>query len=376
MKKTIYLISISFLCVVAACKKDGATGINTITNKPADLAVKVLATPVITTVAGNGTQGFTGDGGLATAAQLYNNRRIATDAVGNFYISDVGNNRIRKVNTSGIISTIAGTGINGFSGDGGLATVASLGFIQGITVDKTGNIYVACNDRIRKISTAGIITTVVGNGGTTLPNNGDGGPAINARLSSPQDVTFDKAGNMYIADWAHHRVRKVNTAGIISTLAGNGMQNYNGDGIPAINAVVQYPTGVATDTLGNVYIASANRIRKVNSSGTISTIAGNGTYGGGGDGGPAVNARVGTIGLLVDKMANIILADYSNARIRKIAISTGIITTIAGGGTVLGDGGLPTAANLVYPTGVALRTNGDLLIADYGAKRIRRVTNP
>ena len=215
-------------------------------------------TGIITTIAGNGIAGYSGDGGLATNAELNNPYGVAVDSNGNIYIADTNNNRIRKVNsTTGIITTIAGNGTAGYSGDGGLATNAELYYPYGVAVDSNGNIYIAdtYNNRIRKVnSTTGIITTIAGNG--TAGYSGDGGPATNAQLNYPYGVAVDSSGNIYIADTDNNRIRKVNsTTGIITTIAGNGNPGYSGDGGPATNAELYDPSGVAVDSNGNIYIA-------------------------------------------------------------------------------------------------------------------------
>ena len=243
---------------------------------------------LITTVAGNGTPSYSGDGGPATTAGLNNPCGVAFDAAGNLYISDLGNARIRKVDTNGIISTVAGNGHPTYAGDGGAATNASLS-PKGVALDASGDLYITDtnNQRIRKVGTNCIISTVAGNGHPTYA--GDGGAATNASLHYPWSVALDAAGNCYIADQNSNRVRKVDTNGIISTVAGNGSASSAGDGCPATNAGIYYPAGVALDAIGNLYIADlfGSRVRKVNNSGIISTVAGGGS---GGDGGAATKA--------------------------------------------------------------------------------------
>jgi len=337
---------------------------------------KVNTSGIISTVAGNGTQGYSGDGGAATAAQINNPYGVAVDSAGNIYIADNGNKRIRKVNTSGIISTVAGNGTGGYLGDGGVATAAQLNNPYGVTVDNNGNIYIAdtSNRRIRKVNTSGIISTVAGNG--TAGYSGDGGAATAAQLNNPYGVTVDNSGNIYIADTSNRRIRKVNTSGIISTVAGNGTAGYSGDG-GAATAASLTPYGVALDSTGNIYIAdgSYHRIRKVNTSGIISTVAGNGTAGYSGDGGAATAAQLNNpTGIAVDSTGNIYITDGINRRIRKVNTS-GIISTVAGNGTAgySGDGGAATAAQLYYPTGVAVDSTGNIYIADNSSNRIRKV---
>ena len=223
-------------------------------------------TGIITTVAGTGTLGYTGDGIAATGSELSNPVAVATDRSGNFYISDQTNHRIRMVNTSGVITTIAGNGTAGYSGDGLAATNAEMHSAVGLIVDSAGNVYFVdeVSMVVRKINTSGIISTVAGNG--TMGYSGDGTAASAAQLHSPTDVTMDAAGNLFIADAGNNCVRKVNTAGIISTVAGNGSSGFSADGTLATNAVFNSMGSVAVDVAGNIYIADgANpRIRKVN----------------------------------------------------------------------------------------------------------------
>src|SRR5204863_478114 len=215
------------------------------------------ATGVITTVAGNGVLGFAGDGGAATNASLNSPASVAQDASGNLYIAEYANHRIRKVTAAtGIITTVAGNGINTFAGDGGAATSASLSHPNGVALDAGGNLYIADlgNERIRKVAAAtGIITTVAGNG--VISFAGDGGAATSASLTRPTGVALDASGNLYIADNVNHRIRKVDAAtGIITTMAGNGNPTFAGDGGAATSASVYVPTGVALDASGNLYI--------------------------------------------------------------------------------------------------------------------------
>jgi uncharacterized protein YjdB/RPA family protein len=333
---------------------------------------------IITTFAGNGTLGYSGDGGAATAAELYAPWGVAVDGSGNVYIADQLNNRIRKVDPSGFISTFAGNGTLGYSGDGGAATAAELRTPTGVAVDGSGNVYIADNgnSRIRKVDPTGVISTFAGNG--TYGYSGDGGAATAAHLYGPFVVAFDGAGNVYIADCYNSRIRKVDPSGVISTFAGNGTLGYSGDGGAATDAQLVYPFGVAVDGSGNVYIADANnsRIRKVDPTGVISTFAGNGTYGYSGDGGAATAAELSSpVGVSVDGGGNVYIADYYNNLIRKVDLS-GVISTIAGNGTLgySGDGGAATAAELNYPTGVAVDGGGNVYIADQYNYRIRKVS--
>ena len=341
---------------------------------------KVDSAGTITTVAGAGTEGFGGDGGPATAAQLYRPAGVALDGAGNLYIADFGNNRIRKVDAAGVISTVAGAGSTGesgggFGGDGGPAVAARLYLPRGVALDGAGNLYIAdlLNHRIRKVDAAGVISTVAGAGSTGESGGGfggDGGPAVAARLNFPVGVAVDGSGNLYIADTDNDRIRKVDAAGVISTVAGGG---YGGDGGPAVAAQLDWPFDVALDGAGNLYIADwlHNRIRKVDAAGVISTVAGGGSSLG--DGGPATAAQLNfPEGVAPDGAGNLYIADTYNNRIRKVD-AAGVISTVAGGGSSLGDGGPATAARLNFPVGVALDGSGNLYIADTDNNRIRKV---
>jgi uncharacterized protein (TIGR03437 family) len=338
---------------------------------------KVTPSGIISTVAGSGVWGFFGDGGPATSAALAGASGVAVDAAGNVYIADHSNCRIRKVTPSGIISTVVGNGVWGFSGDGGLAADASLTGPEAVAVDAAANIYIADwgNNVIRKVNPSGIISTVAGNG--TVGYFGDGGPATSASLNWTAGVAADAAGNIYIADKWNNRIRKVSPSGIISTLAGSGWQTFSGDGGPATCASMYLPKGVALDAGGNLYIANEGnaRVRKVSPSGTITTVAGNGIYGFSGDGGPATSAALDQPqSVAVDGAGNLYIADAWNARIRKVSPS-GTITTVAGnGGGFSGDGGPATSASLSHPSGLALDAAGNLYIADQNNARIRKVS--
>ena len=329
---------------------------------------------MITTVAGGGSGG---DGGAAVAAQLNNPYDVASDDLGNLYIADVGNSRIRKVDAAGVITTVAGDGTRGYGGDGGAAVAAQLQGPWSVAVDGAGNLYIAdtYNSRIRKVDAAGIITTVAGDG--SFGYGGDGGAAVAAQLQSPWGVAVDGAGNLYIADTGNSRIRKVDAAGVITTVAGDGTHGYGGDGGPGTLAQLNRPLDVAVDGAGNLYIVDTYnyRLRKVDAAGVITTVAGDGTYGFGGDGGPAVAAQMRALyGVAVDGAGNLYIVDTYNYRIRKVD-AAGVITTVAGDGTLGygGDGGRAVEAQLYRPFGVALDGAGNLYIADTYNNRIRRL---
>lgn len=360
---------------------------------------------IIRTVAGGGTlEGDLADGQPATDAALSQPTRVVVDGTGNYYFSE--GNRVRKVDANGIITTVAGNGERGCEGDGGPATQAQLGSPGDMAFDVAGNLYVtqensgggsACENRVRKIDTSGTITTV---GGSTLGCSGDGGPFAAAQLR-PRGIFVDPVGNLYIADGGCARVARVGTSGTITTVAGIGDSNFSGDGGPATQARINSPTDVYVDSAGNLFIADSSnqRIRMVvagadgqvtgTSDEIITTVVGSGTTARGfsGDGGPATQARLSDpTALDFDPAGNLYIADTLNNRIRKVVPGadgqiTGapdeIITTFAGGGSPvdgLGDGGPPAEARLSSPEGVAAAdpTLG-VLIADTGNDRIRQV---
>ena len=335
----------------------------------------------INTLAGNGSAGFYGDGGPALISELYYPTGVAVDLSGNIYIADNSNHRIRMINAStGNISTVAGNGTAGYSGDGGAATSATLYAPEGVAVDSSGNIYIADlgNSRIREVvASTGIITTVAGNGASGY--SGDGGIATSAEMDEPCNVTLDIYGNLYIADYANCRIRKVTRAtSDISTVAGTTC-GFSGDGGSAVSAQLYFPTDVSVDSSGNLYIVDSQngRIRKVTAStGNISTVAGNGTAGYSGDGGAATSAALySPFAVVIDSSGDLFISDSYNFRVREVNASSGIINTIAGNGTggYAGDGGVATSAELDYPFGLALDTSGNVYIADVYNQRIRVV---
>jgi sugar lactone lactonase YvrE len=338
----------------------------------------------ISTIAGNGAIGFSGDGTAATSATMNGPQDVALDTFGNVYIADAANHRIRKITAAtGIMSTIAGNGTPAYTGDGGAATAASLYAPIGVAVDAAANVYIVDNGNhcIRKVNAVtGIITTVAGSGVAGFA--GDGGLATLAKLYAPYDVTLDTAGNLYIADVSNNRIRKVNAkTGIISTVAGTGAAGFSGDGGLAMSAKLYQPFSVVVDFAGNMFITDSynHRIRKVSvSTGIITTIAGTGAAAYAGDGGAASSAQFNTpYSLALDAAGNVYVSDFNNNRIRKIAVSTGMITTVVGNGIAgfSGDGGLATAAKLSYPKGIFVDKVNNIFIADELNQRIRFVCN-
>ena len=438
------------------------------------------STGIITTVAGTGGNSYAGDGGQALNAELGNPQAVKQDSSGNLYSVDWADYRVRKVTaTTGIIATVAGSGTGGYSGDGGQATSAKFSYLTDVTLDSSGNLYIAdeYNMRIRKVTvTTGIITTVAGNGSASY--GGDGSAAILAELYYPAGVALDSSGNLYIADEYNMRIRKVTaTTGVITTYAGNGTGGYSGDGSAATLAELFYPAGVLVDSSGNLYIADNGNgaVRKVTATtgkistfmsaanatgdpaidssgniyvaansqivvsngvtfgtggngyggdggyaflaelnypagvgiyvpppppptyylyfmdggyiravdmttGIITTVAGNSTGGYSGDGGAATSADIEGQGVAVDSSGNIYIADPGDNRIREVTATTGIISTYAGigpngsNGSYGGDGGKASSAKLYSPYGVAVDGSGNLYIADTNNMRIRKVT--
>ncbi len=366
---------------------------------------------VMTRVAGAGTPGYSGDGGQAVAAQLNVPLGVAADSSGNVYVADAGNNRIRQISADGRISTFAGNGAQGYSGDGKAATSASLSGPYGLAVDAGGALYIADygNNCIRKVSAGGTISTVAGTG--AQGSAGDNGPATSAQLNLPLGVAVDSSGNLYIADSNNSLIRKVDTTGTISTFAsypwpmgvavdgpgnvyliannsvyklnasgagyrevGTGIGGYAGDGGPASIAQLDNPLGLAADASGTLYIADqdSGRLRKV-LAGIITTVEGGGT----GDGGPGFFGQLNRPGTVArDSQGNVYINDSANYRIRRIA-PNGTISTVAGTGVsgYSGDGKAATAAqlNLSAASGLALDSSGNLYIADSGNGRVRKV---
>jgi hypothetical protein len=332
---------------------------------------------IISTIAGTGGGAFSGDGGLATAAMIYFPGSMVSDFMDNLFFNDLLNQRVRKIDNAGIIVTVAGNGGPFSTGDGGPATIASIGASAGLANDVAGNVFIAETFKIRKVNTAGIISTVAGNG--IAGDTGDGGPATDASMDQLNSVALDRHGNMYIA--YKHRVRKVDTAGIITAFAGSALSGFSGDGGPATAALFFSIGAIAIDTACNVYLTDIvnYRIRKVNPAGIVTTIAGNGIYAFSGDGGPATDASFSHAlsGLAVDSAGNVYIADARNYRIRKVN-PAGIITTVAGNGieAYAGDGGPAIAASFRTPDFLAFNSEGNMYVSDRNDNRIRLITMP
>jgi len=338
---------------------------------------QIINKNVITTVAGR-TRGFSGDGGPATSAQLYYPFGITVAPDGSLYIADTDNDRIRRVGSDGIITTVAGNGIRGFSGDGGPATSAQLYSPYGMTVAPDGSLYIADsnNHRVRRVGPDGIITTAAGT--AEIGFSGDGGLATSAKLRMPIDISVAPDGSLYIADTNNSRIRRVGPDGIITTVAGTGEIGFSGDDDPATSAQLWHPFSIAVGPGGGLFIADMgnHRIRRVDPFGIITTVAGNGTEGFSGDGGPATSAQLYTpYGMTVAPDGSLYLVTYDN-RIRRVG-QDGIITTVAGNGTrgFSGDGGLAMLAQLWRPFDISANPDGSLYIADMGNSRIRRISS-
>jgi len=385
------------------------------TSGPADSSRAVYA---IATVAGSASLG---DGGPAIDAQIATIQGIAADRSGNLYLSDTGHNCVRKIDPKGIITTVAGVGTAGFSGDGGPAAAAQLNLPYGLAVDPNGYLYIADlgNNRVRRVSPAGTIDTYAGRDGQG--SSGDGGPATSAQMLSPRNLALDSAGNLYIAEFAGHRVRRVTPDGLMATFAGDGIAGLGGDGGPATMAQLAFPAGLAFDGNGNLYIADSGneRVRQVLPTGDIVTFLGDSTAvtlltpfalaadasgdllvvdatsvvhefttagkwitfagtnepGFSGDGGPATAAQLAqSLDLSIDPSGNLYIADQR--RVREVN-PKGLIATVAGADYLygIGDGGPATAAELYLPSSAALDAAGDLYIADTGTSRIRQVSS-
>ncbi len=337
---------------------------------------------VITTAAGNGSATYSGDGTQATAAGIGFTGFIRFDREGNYYFSAL-NNTIRKVTTTNTIYTIAGNGTVGFSGDGGPATAAQLNITGGggVAFDSDNNLYIAdhANNRIRKVNRlTGTISTYAGTG--VAGYSGDGGPSSLAQLNGPICIAFDSENNLYVTDGFNYRIRKINNLGIISTIAGTGIMGFSGYGGPAISADIYVAGGIIVGNHSDLFQADGIRVRKIDlSTGIISTIAGNGVYGYSGDGSLATNAQfLSTMDIALDRSDNLYVSDRNNHRIRMVN-AVGVISTVTGNGIggFFGDMGLATSAQIFSPRGVAIDICDNLYFSDNGNNRIRKVTfNP
>ena len=345
---------------------------------------------LITRVAGNSRAGYSGDGGPATSAQLNDPRGVAVDKSGNLFIADYRNARIRKVSSGGIITTVAGDGTCCFSGDGGPATSAQLQTPFGVAVDGSGNLFVSdlYGSRVRKVSPTGIVSTVAGDGSYGL--SGDGGPAVSAKLNAPTGVGVDGDGNVFIADYNNRRIRKVSPSGIITTIAGDGTccAWYSGDGGPATNAPLIGPLGLSLDNTGNLFLTDFGVIREVSPSGIITTVAGGGkcylnpqdnsNRCDDGSPGAALSAMILPVGVAADGAGNLFIADRPGGTLIRKVSSDGIIHVVAGKSgpcCFSGDRGLATNAQLNDPSSVATDAGGNLYIADSKNGLIRKVSS-
>ena len=345
---------------------------------------KNISTGKVSTIAGTGIAGFSGDNGLAVLAMINNPTGIALDTAGNIYIADQGNNRIRKINiATGKINTAAGNGVVGYSGDGAAATLAKLNSPTALALDSTGNIYIAdySNHCIRKVTKAtGKITTIAGTGNAGY--SGDAAAANLAELNNPGGVAVDDIGNVFVADQGNYVIRKISAAtGNISTFAGTGSQGFSGDGAAATSADLDSPSGVAVDTSGNVYITElGNRVRIVTiANGNINTVAGTGTANYSGDGSLSVSAEINSpFSSFVAENGDLYIADTYNYCIRKVKASDGKISTVAGeGGTsgYLGDALQSRVAALNYQSAVISDAAGNIYMVDQANNRIRKINS-
>jgi len=331
----------------------------------------------IVTIAGSGTDGYSGDGGAAQAAQIGGVAGLAVDAAGNVYFADTWNQRVRMVAASGEVTTVAGNGASGDTGDGGAAVAASLLWPAGVAVDASGNLYISSGSRVRKVSPGGGISAFAGT--ATAGFAGDGGPAASAQLTEPHGLAVDSAGNIYIADSGNFRIRKVARDGTITTVAGTGLAGYTGDGGPAVAAQIGYVHALAFDGAGNLYFSDPYNhcVRRISTSGTVATVAG-GTFGAAGDGGPAVQGQLRyPYGLVADRLGDIYIADLLNQRVQVVA-ADGRIFTAAGNGVAGFNGdGLPGPdTSLNMPAELALAPGGGVYIADLRNFRVRELLAP
>lgn len=331
---------------------------------------------IIVPIAGSG--GTVDADGPATAVALDNPMNIAFDDTGSLYICDWYHHKLRKVKPSyqGYMTTIAGNGVSGDWGDGGPASAAGLGAILDVAIDKRGNIYLAdaFYHKVRKIDVYGNIATFAGTG--IAGYNGDGIAAIGAKLNSPYAVKVDDTGNVYIGDRRNFRLRKVDTFGIITTIAGTGVAGFSGDGGAATAAKTNGLISISLDTSGNIFFSDSTRVRKITADGTVITVAGNGVLAFFGDGGVATAASIRPASIFVDKTGVLYIADGTNHRIRKVGVD-GVINTIAGTGMAGGGGdwGPALMAKLCTPSGIAVNVDGDIYFSNECGASVKMITN-
>jgi uncharacterized protein (TIGR03437 family) len=340
------------------------------------LAAAIASGQTIATFAGNGTAGFSGDGGQAAQAQINRVVGLAVDATGNIFLAEELNNRIRKVDTNGVITTFAGTGTAGYSGDNGPAAQAQLSGPLGLCIASSGDLYVTDqgNKRVRKIAPSGTITLVAGNGSAV--SSGDGGPATSAGMVIPIRCAVNAGGDLFIVDQGAHVIRKVDASGKISTYAGT-TQGFSGDGGPAIQAAMNNPTALAVDATGNLYVSDQlnQRIRRIDTNGTITTVVGTGSASYSGDGGAAASASLNNPGgIVLDSSGTLFIVDSTNNRVRKV--SGGIISLVAGTGTAgyAGDGSAALQAQFNNPFAITVDKAGNLYVGDIGNNRVRKIS--
>ena len=375
-KSILAIFSLVFALGSIGCGANGAG--------PTSLTTQQAPPPMITTFAGNGSEeetGQNGDNGDALEAQCLP-FDVAADAAGNLYIADVKDHTIRKVDAlTGVITTVAGNGTAGFSGDNGPAMEAQLLAPFCVEVDSFGNLFIADtgNQRIRRVdATTQTITTVAGDGVGGF--GGDNGPATEAQLYTPLGITVDVLGNLYVSEGSNHRIRKIDTNGTITTIAGNGTNGFTGDNMLATDTALNGPWGLVTDDENNLYFSDStnSRVRRIDAqTGFITTVAGDGTNAFSGDDGDASLAQLnGPVGVEMDANGNLLISEDGSDRIRQINLTTNIITTLAGNGMegFSGDNGAPLEAELTDPLGIAVDPYGNLFISDRGNYRVRKVT--